>query len=75
MGWKVPPGMITALQTVHAQAKEELAVAEGETKTLLEEVQNLTLVRIRQFSIFANCVQRSSLLCLTSHCSTWTKVH
>lgn len=51
MGWKVPPGMITALQTVQAQAKEELAVAEGETKTLLEEVQNLTLVRIRQFSI------------------------
>ncbi|KAI0088113.1 hypothetical protein BDY19DRAFT_211641 [Irpex rosettiformis] len=74
MGWKVPSSLVSALQTIQVQGEEDIAVAEGEEKTLLEEVQNLTLVRTGQSSILANCVQHFSLLYLNSHYLGYRKV-
>ena len=74
MRWKLPPSIVSSLQVVQAASKETVAAAEGEAKSLLEEIQDLTLVRIGQSFHLMNCVQLSSLLCLNSHCLSYLKV-
>lgn len=74
MSWKLPPSLVSSLQVVQAAAKEVAVAAEGEAKTLLEEIQDLTLVRIGQSFHFMNRVQLSSLLCLNSHYLSYLKV-
>ncbi|KAI0338289.1 hypothetical protein BDW22DRAFT_1363175 [Trametopsis cervina] len=64
--WKVPQKLASLLQNVQSQADQEKDVVDAEGKKSLEQVQDLTLVRTGQSSLFATRVRRLSLLCLRS---------